>query len=50
MGEHNCYKKDESACIQKKAHELWEKDGCQQGRDMDYWLNAEKAVKHHIKK
>ena len=50
MGEHNCYKKDEGHCIQKKAHELWQKDGCKQGHDLDYWLNAEKAVKDHVKK
>ena len=50
MGEHNCYKKDGAHCVQKKAHELWEKDGCKQGHDLDYWLNAEKAVNVHIKK
>ncbi|MFA5145634.1 MAG: DUF2934 domain-containing protein [Candidatus Omnitrophota bacterium] len=50
MGEHNCYKNDVQECIKKKAYELWEKDGRKQGRDMDHWLNAEKAVKIRIKK
>jgi hypothetical protein len=50
MGEHNCYKKDEGHCIQKKAYELWEKDGCKQGHDLDYWLNAENSVRTHSKK
>ena len=49
MGEHNCFKIDESECIKKKAKELWEKDGRKQGRDLDYWLNAEKAVKVQVK-
>lgn len=49
MGEHNCFKTEESECIKKKAKELWEKDGCKQGRDLDYWLNAEKAVKIQTK-
>ena len=50
MGEHNCYKKDETECIKKKAYELWDKNGCKQGHDLDYWLQAEKAVKMQIKK
>ena len=50
MGEHNCYKKDETECIKEKAKELWKKDGCKQGRDLDYWLQAEKVVKVQIKK
>jgi hypothetical protein len=50
MGEHNCYKKDELGCIKEKAKELWKKDGCKQGRDLDYWLQAEKVVKVQIKK
>jgi len=49
MGEHNCYKKDAAECIKKKTYELWEKDRCNQGRDLDYWLNAEKVVKSQIK-
>lgn len=50
MGEHNCFKTNEPECIKKKAKELWEKDGCKQGRELDYWLNAEKAVRGQIKK
>ena len=34
-----------TGCIKAKAKELWEKDGCKQGRDLDYWLQAEKVVK-----
>ena len=45
MGEHNCYGSNETECIKKKAYELWEKDGRKNGRDLQYWLNAEKAVK-----
>jgi len=37
--------KDLTECIKVKAKELWEKDGCKQGRDLDYWLQAEKVVK-----
>jgi hypothetical protein len=50
MGEHNCYRKDVEECIKKKAYELWEKDGRKQGRDLHYWLDAEKTVKVPIKK
>lgn len=35
--------------IKVKAKELWEKDGCKQGRDLDYWLQAEKIVKSQVK-
>jgi len=36
--------------IREKAKELWEKDGRKQGRDTDYWLQAEKIVKGQTKK
>ncbi len=36
--------------IKEKAKELWEKDGRQQGRDMDYWLQAERIVKAQARK
>ena len=49
MGEHNCYRKDVHECIKKKACELWRKDGREPGRDLDYWLLAEKTVKAPIK-
>ena len=32
-----------------RAKELWEKDGCKQGRDLDYWLQAENIVKSQVK-
>ncbi len=36
--------------IRVKAEELWIKDGCQQGHDLDYWREAEKIIKSQIKK
>ncbi len=36
--------------IREKARELWERDGCKQNRDLDYWLQAEKIVKGQMKK
>ncbi len=45
MGEHNCHKIGEHECITVRAYELWEKDGCKQGRDLHYWLMAEKTVR-----
>jgi hypothetical protein len=35
--------------IKEKAKELWEKDGCKQGRDLEYWLKAGKIVKSQAK-
>jgi len=35
-------------CIKEKAKELWQKDGCKQGRDLNYWLQAEKIVKSQV--
>ena len=49
MGEHNCYKTDVAEGIKKNAYELLENDGRKQSRDMDYWLDAEKAVMAQIK-
>ena len=46
--EKKCEKKDCTTLVREKAHELWEKDGCKQGRDMDYWLRAEKIVKSQV--
>jgi len=40
-----CKKINMADCVKAKAKELWEKDGCKQGRDLDYWLQAEKIVK-----
>jgi len=36
--------------IRVKAKELWEKDGCKQGHDLDYWLQAEKIIRNQMKK
>ena len=42
----NKFEKAESInCIKEKAKELWKKDGCKQGRDLNYWLQAERIVK-----
>jgi len=47
----NKYEKAElTNYIKEKAKELWEQDGCKQGRDLDYWLQAEKIVKGQMKK
>jgi len=45
-----CEKAELTNCIKEKAKELREKDGCKQGRDLDYWLQAEKIVKGQMKK
>jgi len=44
-----CKEIDLNDCIKAKAKELWEKNGCKQGRDLDYWLQAEKIIKSQIK-
>lgn len=36
--------------IKVRARELWEKDGCKEGRDLDYWLGAEKIIKSQMRK
>lgn len=46
----DCETTDLTGCIQKKAHELWEKDGFKQGCDLEYWLKAEKIVKSKAKR
>ena len=43
-----CCNMDLINCIKEKAKELWEKDGCKQNRDLDYWLRAEKIVKSQV--
>lgn len=40
-----CKNLDLTNCIKEKSKELWQKDGCKQGRDLNYWLKAEKIVK-----
>jgi hypothetical protein len=47
--EKKCEKSVLANCIKVKAKELWEKDGCQGGRDLEYWLKAEKIVKGQMK-
>ncbi|MBP7056342.1 MAG: DUF2934 domain-containing protein [Candidatus Omnitrophica bacterium] len=44
-----CSNTDLTECIRQKAKELWEKDGCKQGHDLDYWLQTEKIVKSQVK-
>ncbi|MFA5114987.1 MAG: DUF2934 domain-containing protein [Candidatus Omnitrophota bacterium] len=36
--------------IREKARQLWEKGGCQQGRDLEHWLEAERLIKRKVKK
>lgn len=50
MGEHKCYKKYEGEHIKKEAYELWDRDGRKRGRDLDYWLKAEKTIKAQIQR
>jgi hypothetical protein len=45
-----CEKAELTNCIKEKAKELWAKDGCKQGRDLEYWLKAEKIIKGQMKK
>ncbi len=45
-----CKEIDLTDYIKIKARELWEKDGCKQGRDLDYWLQAEKIIKGQMRK
>lgn len=50
MSEHTQnIKKNQHECINAKAYELWEKDGCKQGQDVNNWLTAEKALKSQPK-
>jgi hypothetical protein len=36
------------AMVQKKAYELYEKDGRKQGNDVKHWLTAERLVKEEL--
>ena len=31
--------------IRERAYELWQADGCPEGRELDYWLRAEAELK-----
>jgi hypothetical protein len=33
--------------IKERARQLWEEDGCPEGRDMEYWLKAEEELAPH---
>ena len=33
--------------IQRIAHSYWEKAGCPEGKDLEFWLDAEKKVDEH---
>jgi len=35
--------------IAKKAYELYEKNGCQQGNDVQNWIEAERLVKRSMR-
>lgn len=30
--------------IRRRAHELWEQEGKPEGREMDFWLQAEREI------
>lgn len=46
----SCISKDEMTnLIRKKAQEFYEKSGRKPGRDLENWLQAEKAIKAHFK-
>ena len=34
-------------CIAARAHTLWDQAGRPQGRDVEYWLQAESQLKQH---
>ena len=40
-------RQDMTEKIRSKAHELWEKKGRVQGKDLEIWLEAERKVKSH---
>jgi hypothetical protein len=30
--------------VEKRAYELWQGDGCRDGNDLNYWLQAEREL------
>ena len=30
--------------VEKRAYELWQADGCRDGNDLNYWLQAEREL------
>jgi hypothetical protein len=32
--------------ISKRAREIWEREGCPEGRDIEHWLQAETELAH----
>jgi hypothetical protein len=35
---------DSNEKIEKRAHQLWEAEGCPEGRELDFWLQAEREL------
>jgi hypothetical protein len=35
---------DSNEKIEKRAHELWEAEGCPEGRELEFWLQAEREL------
>jgi hypothetical protein len=35
---------DSNTKIEKRAHELWEAEGCPEGRELEFWLQAEREL------
>jgi hypothetical protein len=39
---------DQAECIRQKSYEHWEKKGRVQGKDLEIWLEAERAVRGRV--
>jgi len=50
MGEHNVFQRHVGECIRKRLMKYGRRTACKPGRDLEYWLIAEKTVKAPIKK
>jgi len=41
---------DPEARVRRRAYELWEQDGCQDGKHEHYWLVAEREIANESEK
>ncbi|MBI4398749.1 MAG: DUF2934 domain-containing protein [Candidatus Omnitrophica bacterium] len=39
--------KSRQAQVEKLAHELWEKDGRSDGKNLEHWFEAERILRSH---
>lgn len=44
-----CEEVDLTDYIRVKAKEIWQDDGWKKGRDLDYWLQAEKIIRDEVR-